>query len=275
VIFSRLNSAQITVESREYHKPLTINGVTVTFIPAGHIPGSAQIAVERDGQRWIVTGDYKLENDGISDPFEPVPCDVFISESTFGLPVFKWPKQEDVFREIKAWWDTNRMNGRSSLLLVYSLGKAQRVLHALAEHGPLLGHGAVVHLSEVLRHAGLSIPNIGKALVATERSHYTDSLILAPPSVFGSAWCKRLGTYEAASASGWMAMRGTRRRRGVAKGFVLSDHADWPGLLQAVKTSQASRVLLTHGYTAILARYFREQGMHAEELETLYQGDEE
>jgi putative mRNA 3-end processing factor len=253
------------VEGVGYGEILTINGISFSFHPAGHVPGSAQILVERDGERWVFSGDYKLESDGVSQPFEPVRCDVFISECTFGLPVFRWQLQEQVFADLHYWWRRNRDKGVSSILSAYSLGKAQRVLkHLDLSIGPVFVHPAVWNISEVL---GMIRPGTQCANMETKAE---GALVVAPPAVIGSSWLRRFGQHEVGVVSGWMAIRGIRRRRAVEKGFVLSDHADFQGLNEAVRATGAERVLLTHGYTAQFARWLSSLGIDADELKTDY-----
>jgi putative mRNA 3-end processing factor len=270
LLHTRLGTDPEHVEGVEYGEVRTINGIRFSFHPAGHVPGSAQILVERNGERWVFSGDYKVEADGVSTPFEAVPCNVFISECTFGLPVFRWQQQTDVFEEIHAWWRNNRERGISSILCAYSLGKAQRVLHHLdLSIGPVFVHSAVWSISEAL---GLTRDGTHRADADTKAE---GALVVAPPAVIGSPWLRRFGRHEVGVVSGWMAVRGIRRRRGVEQGFVLSDHADFPGLNQAIRATGAERVLLTHGYTAQFARWLCSNGLDADELKTDYGTDDE
>ncbi len=265
LLHSRLGTRPEQVEGVQYGDVRTINGISFSFHPAGHVPGSAQILVERSGERWVFSGDYKLESDGVSTPFEPVRCNVFISECTFGLPVFQWQPQEHVFADIHAWWRHNRERGISSILCAYSLGKAQRVIeHLDVSVGPVFIHPAVWTISEAL-----GLASVGTQC-ATAETKAEGALVIAPPAVIGSPWLRRFGQYEVGVVSGWMAIRGIRRRRGVEKGFVLSDHADFAGLNEAVRATQAERVLLTHGYTAQFARWLCSLGIAADELKTDY-----
>ncbi len=273
VIRQRLGA--ITLGTQAYGQPLRIGGVTVTFHPAGHVPGSAQIAVERGGEVWVVSGDYKVEPDGLSEPFAPVPCHAFISECTFGLPVFRWEAQSVIADGINRWWAANAALGRTSLIGAYSLGKAQRIM-AMADPatGPILTHGAVTVMTDILRAQGYPLPATTHVAPGVTAKTHPGALVIAPPSALGSPWARRFGDAAEASASGWMALRGIRRRRGASTGFVLSDHADWPGLNAAIKATGAERVFVTHGYTASFRRWLADQGYQAGIVETEYDGDD-
>jgi putative mRNA 3-end processing factor len=266
---------KIDVQGIEYAEKININGVCFSFHPAGHIPGSAQIRVEHKGEVWVASGDYKLEPDGISAPFESVKCHCFITESTFGLPAFKWKPQKEIFDEVNAWWRKNAEQGKASILTGYSLGKAQRLLANVdARIGPIYTHGAIDEINQLmLQHQIVDLPEMHRVVGLEKKEDYRGALIVAPPSVQGSAWLKKLQPYSLAMASGWMALRGIRRRRGADKGFVISDHADWDALNTAIKESAAERVLVTHGYTDIFSRWLQELGYDAQPLQTEY-GDE-
>jgi putative mRNA 3-end processing factor len=258
-----------------YGAPLKLGPVTVSFHPAGHILGSAQIRLESDGEVWVVSGDYKRADDPTCAPFEPVPCDVFVTEATFGLPIYRWDEPADVAREIFDWWEGNGRAKRAALLFCYALGKAQRILAELARFTDrvVFVHGAIEPLVECYRQAGVTmLPTQLVSETAKSRS-WSGELILAPPSAQGSPWMRRFGRCETAFASGWMRIRGTRRRRGVDRGFVLSDHADWPALLRTIRETGAHRVLTTHGYADTLARYLAEDGLEAAALRTAYEGE--
>ncbi len=262
-----------------YGQPVEHNGVRVSFHPAGHVLGSAQIRLEHQGEVWVVTGDYKLDPDPTCTAFEPVRCHTFLTESTFGLPVYRWDPVADIFAGIDAWWRANRDAGKTSLIYAYALGKAQRVMAGVdASIGPIYTHGAVEKVTRAYRDSGVSLPPttpVGEVAVTRGKSKpWPGSLVIAPPSAAGSPWARKFEPASEAVASGWMRVRGTRRRKAVDRGFVLSDHADWPGLLTAVRESGASRVLATHGFASILANYLREQGLDAGVIATRF-GDEE
>lgn len=266
---------EISAEGMAYGEQRVINGVKVSLHPAGHIVGSAQVRVEYKGEVWVASGDYNTQVVAGCVPFEPVSCHQFITESTFGLPVFHWKSDEVVFAEILEWWKRCREQGKNAVLFAYSLGKAQRILNGLPDVlGPIGCHAAVENTNEVLRAAGHAI----RPTIRVEREHkkgdFEGALIIAPPGADGSAWLKRFGPHETAFASGWMQLRGTRRRRNMDRGFVLSDHADWDGLLSAVKATGAEEVHVTHGYSAIFSAYLSELGYKAQAVETHY-GEEE
>ncbi|WP_313740814.1 ligase-associated DNA damage response exonuclease [Pseudomonas sp.] len=275
VLRSRLGQ-DINLQTLPYGERLVHNGVTLSLHPAGHVLGSAQVRLEYQGEVWVASGDYKVEPDGTCDPFVPVRCHTFITESTFGLPIYRWPSQAEIFAQVNAWWRGNVEQGKASVLFSYAFGKAQRLLHGIdASIGPILVHGAVEPLNRVYREAGIALPDTRYAGdVARNDPLLRSALIVAPPSAGGSSWMKRFGDYSDAFASGWMRLRGTRRRRGVDRGFVLSDHADWPGLLWAIEQTEAQRVMVTHGSVNTLVRYLCEQGLDARGFVTEY-GEED
>ena len=263
----------IDVRGLNWGETLTVNGVQFSFHPAGHVLGSSQIRVAYKGEVWVFSGDYKTENDGLCTPFEPVACHTFITECTFGLPVFTWKPQQTVFDEITKWWSKNRNEGRASVLLTYSLGKAQRILSGLqGQAGFIYTHGAIENMTDVLREA-IQMPPTQRITKATTKKELEGQLILAPPGAQGSGWMRRLPPHETAAASGWMAVRGTRRRRAVDKGFVISDHADWNGLISSIEQTGAERIYCTHGYTDIFARFLQEKGLDAYAVQTRYEGE--
>lgn len=274
IIKYRLGS-HINISGVDYGEKLIINGVKFTFTPAGHIIGSAQICVEYKGEKWVFSGDYKLQNDGISGQYEPIRCHHFITESTFGLPVFNWKPQSEVMAEINDWWQKNKEEGRVSILAAYSLGKAQRIINNVDHSiGKVFTHTAIENTNEVLRNQGEAILTTTLVDNTHTTKDYEGSLVLAPPAAINSNWSKRFKNLSDAAASGWMAIRGTRRRRSMDKGFVLSDHADWSDLNQAVKLSEAEHIYVTHGYTDIYSRYLSSIGYDAQVVKTAYEGDE-
>ena len=268
--------ADIALQTLAYGETITHHGVRLSLHPAGHVLGSAQVRLEHGGQVWVASGDYKLEDDGTCAPFEPVRCNTFITESTFGLPIYRWPSQPGLLADINAWWRANAQAGRASVLLCYAFGKAQRILHGVdASIGPILVHGAVEPLNAVYRAAGVQLaPTLRVTDDGVDAALLKTALVLAPPSAQGTAWLKRFGNYSDAFASGWMQLRGARRRRGVDRGFVMSDHADWPGLQRAIGATGAERVFVTHGSVAVLVRWLRENGLDGQSFHTEY-GDEE
>ena len=264
---------QISAEGLTFGETRQIGGALVSFHPAGHVPGSAQIRVEVGGEVWVVSGDYKLEEDGLSEPFTPVRCDTFITECTFGLPAFRWQPQAVVARQIADWWAANRAAGRISVLGAYGLGKAQRLMAALAAQGlpgPIATHGAIEVTTEILRNQGYALPPTQPVSLQKPDA---SCLVIAPPSALGSAWARKLGPVSEAFASGWMALRGVRRRRGPGTGFIVSDHADWPGLNRAIAETGASRIFATHGYTTAFQKWLAHQGYDAGIVSTEWQGE--
>ena len=281
VLRSRLG-AGLNLQGLAYGETVLHNGVRISLHPAGDVLGSAQVRVEHGGRVWVASGDYYLsahdERNPTCLPFEPVRCDCFITESTFALPVYRWRLQADVLADINAWWRSNAAQGRPSLLLAYSFGKAQRVLAGVdASIGPIVAHGAVLPINAAYRAAGVPLPEV-QALtdMPADRSSTRTlqaALVVAPPSVHASAWARRLGDFSDGFASGWMQLRGARRRQGVDRGFALSDHADWPGLQRAIAATGAQRVIVTHGQEAVLVRWLREQGLDAGSMQTPYGAD--
>jgi putative mRNA 3-end processing factor len=270
----RRRLGEIVVRGAAYGEAVDVGGVRISLHPAGHILGSAQIRVERKGEVWVASGDYKTEPDGTCAPFEPVRCHAFITESTFGLPIYRWRPQAEVAAGINAWWRANAAAGRASVVFAYALGKAQRVLALLDPSiGPILSHGAVEPMSAIYRERGVALPETSSPAGMAKAALKT-ALVLAPPSAAGSPWMKRFPDYADAFASGWMQVRGQRRRRGVDRGFVLSDHADWEGLNAAIAATGAAKVLVTHGSTATLARYLSERGLQAQAIHAEY-GEED
>lgn len=271
----RFRLGEISLQTARFGAQTQIGDATVSFHPAGHVPGSAQIRVAVRGEVWVVSGDYKLEPDPISEPFEPVRCHAFISECTFGLPVFTWDNPNIVTEQINDWWQANRAAGRFSVLGAYALGKAQRILSSV-DHtiGPILTHGAIENTNEILRAQGLSLPQTTRVTPDINPKHYPGALVLATPSAMGGGWMKRFRPAPStAFASGWMGVRGIRRRRAADRGFILSDHADWNGLNKAVRDTGAERIFVTHGYTQIFAKWLSEQGYEARIVETEFEGE--
>jgi putative mRNA 3-end processing factor len=267
---------EAVIEGHPFGQRLAMGDAVVSFHPAGHVLGSAQIRIEAGGEVWVISGDYKREADPSCEAFEVVPCDVFITEATFALPVYRWDPAGRAFEEVVAWWDANAAAGRASVLFCYALGKAQRVLAELASRTEreVLVHGAVEALLDTYREAGVRLPPIRPVGPRPRgREDFAGALAIAPPSAFGSTWLRRFGDCSTGFASGWMRVRGRRRWRGFDRGFVISDHADWPGLLETIRATGARRVLATHGYSDTLARYLREQGLEAAPLPTRFEGE--
>jgi putative mRNA 3-end processing factor len=275
----RTRLGNIDVQTLPYGKSIEYFGMRVSFHPAGHVLGSAQVRLERQGRVWVASGDYFVagssddprEDNATCAPFEPVRCHCFVTESTFGLPIYRWQPQLDVFAAINAWWRGNVASGRASLLLAYSFGKAQRILKGVdSSIGPIIVHGAIEPINLAYRAAGVTLPPTQRVTEIADKSLLTRALVVAPPSAQVSPWTRRFGDYSDAFASGWMQLRGARRRRSVDRGFVLSDHADWPGLQRAIAASGAERVIVTHGHEAVMVRWLTEQGYEASSFHTDY-----
>ncbi|MDQ3020558.1 MAG: ligase-associated DNA damage response exonuclease [Bacteroidota bacterium] len=264
----------IYAEGIEYGIKTEINEVIISLHPAGHVPGSAQVRLEYMGEVAVVSGDYKLESDGLTEAFEPVKCNTFVTESTFGLPVYKWKAQEEIFNDINNWWKRNKENGKTSVICGYSLGKAQRILFNIDKTiGKIFGHGAVTMINEIMINEGINLPAVERVTTLTSKKDFAGSLIIAPPSAIGSSWLKKFYPYSLGYASGWMNVRGAKRRQALDIGFALSDHADWDGLNKAIKETEAEKIYVTHGYTSVFVKWLREIGYDAYELETKFVGE--
>jgi putative mRNA 3-end processing factor len=274
----RARLGDVPLQTLDWGVALHQRDVRLSLHPAGHVLGSAQVRIEQRGRVWVASGDYFASGHDERNPtcsaFEPLRCHCFITESTFGLPVYRWPAQARLFADINAWWQGNAAAQRPSLLLAYSLGKAQHLLAGVDPSiGPILVHVAVEPLNEAYRAAGVRLAPTRPAAQARTRAAWSGALIVAPPAVHGSAWARRFGDFSDAFASGWMQLRGARRRQGVDRGFVLSDHADWPGLQAAIRATGAERVIVTHGYEAVMVRWLREQGLQAQSFHTEFGDD--
>ncbi|MEO6034435.1 MAG: ligase-associated DNA damage response exonuclease [Verrucomicrobiota bacterium] len=275
VLQERLGSAA-HIETLSYDERISRNGVTISFHPAGHILGSGQIRLEHGGEIWVVSGDYKTENDGISGAFEPVPCHTFVTESTFALPIYRWRPQSEIFSGINNWWRENQLKERTSVLFSYSLGKSQRVLSGLdGAIGPIFLHGAVKKFVEAYEMEGVKFPAVEHADAEKIKSSRGKALVIAPGSADNSPWLRKFGDVSTAFASGWMQVRGPRRRRSLDRGFVLSDHADWKGLLASIEATGAERIWATHGYTGPLVQWLREKGKEADAIKTHFERENE
>lgn len=273
ILKSRLGQ-DIHIDGIEYGARIVHNGVTISLHPAGHVLGSAQVRMEHKGEVWVASGDYKVDPDRTCVPFEPVRCDTFITESTFGLPIYRWESEQSIFDDINGWWRKNAAEGRCSVVFAYSFGKAQRILSGLDPTiGPIVCHGAAETLNRVYREGGVDLPPT-KMATDVDKAALKTAIVIAPPSAAGSAWMKRFGDYSDAFASGWMQLRGARRRRGVDRGFILSDHADWPGLMTAIRATEAPRVIVTHGSIPVMVRWLRQVGLDASGFDTEYGDDE-
>lgn len=252
------------------------NGVEISFHPSGHIIGSAQVRVEYNGEVWVISGDYKTENDGISGQFEPVKCHTFVTESTFGLPVYRWRPQSEVYEDIRTWVAAQLDRGISAVLQAYSLGKSQRLLDALRPFsGKIFAHGAILQIQEALAADGHDFPRVERLTDAVPAERRKGCIFITPAPVETLRAAKLIGPWRSAQCSGWMQVRGNRRREGGDKGFVLSDHADWDGLCAAVKATGAEKVFVTHGFQSVFSRYLTESGIEAAEVRTQFGSEEE
>ncbi|MNK03343.1 Beta-lactamase superfamily domain protein [compost metagenome] len=262
------------VETLPYSETIDINGVKLSMFPAGHVIGSAQIRLEYKGEIVVVSGDYKTEYDGISTAFEPVKCHTFVSESTFGLPIYKWQPQQLIFDSIDSWIADNHARNKTSVLVAYSLGKAQRLIQNLKADYPIYVHRTIAALNAAFQSAGVELPATLQINPEIKKDELQKGIVIVPPALADSKWIKSLTNPATGICSGWMVVRAGRRWRSADAGFALSDHADWPGLLDAIKATGAEKVMVTHGSTAIFSRYLNEIGIEAEEVKTQY-GDEE
>lgn len=267
----KLRLGDNSYQALAWEETVYLNGVKISLHPAGHIIGSSQVRVEKDGEVWVVSGDYKVENDGLSGAFEPVKCNVFVTESTFGLPIYHWKPQEEIFQNIQNWILQNHQAGKTSVLMAYSLGKSQRLLPCVAATGlPIFLHGAVFNVHQTLVDAGWKLPPVQRVQPDMPKELFKGNIVIAPGSADGTPWMKRFSPYSVGVCSGWMQVRGNVRRRNVDAGFALSDHADWNGLLQAIEATGAQKIFVTHGFQAALSRYLNERGIESGEVKTEY-----
>lgn len=267
--------ADISIETLPYGVTKVINGVKVSLHPAGHIVGSAQIRMEYNGFVSVASGDYKVENDHISTPLEIVKCNEFVTESTFGLPIYNWLDQRQMFNNIKNWISGNRHNQRTSIFIAYSLGKAQRLMKGLEGVAPILVHSSIDRLNKAIESAGIELPETSLWHADIPKTDVQGNIVILPPSLLGTNVIKRIPNGAIAICSGWMQVRGSRRWQSADAGFAVSDHADWQGLLDTIKATGAEQVFVTHGYTATFSKYLNEIGISAKEVATQYGNDEE
>ena len=274
-LLQRRFGSDARIEPLPYGRRLKLGDVVVSFHPAGHVLGSAQVRVEGPDGVWVVSGDYKRAADPTCAPFEPVRCDTFVTESTFGLPIYRWDPASDVVAEIHAWWRDNAEAGRSSVLFCYTIGKAQRVLAELSRvtDRAVYVHGMMLGTIDAYREVGIAMLPVKTATEAPRGTSFAGELVLAPLPARGTPWMRRLGDLSDAFASGLMRVRGVRRQRAFDRGFVLSDHADWPALLDTIAETGAARVLATHGHAEALARHLREHGLESGVMRTAWEGE--
>ncbi len=267
--------ADIVVESLDYNDPLMINGVKLSFHPAGHIIGSAQVRLEYQGFVTVVSGDYKTENDGISTPFELVRCHEFVTESTFGLPIYNWIPDKDIGEEMRKWVQQNQAQDKTSVFVGYTLGKAQRLMKTLDGIGRLYVHYAVANTNAAIEEAGIKLPETRTLHLEEDRKQLQGQVVIVPPSLLGTSIIKKIPQAAIAICSGWMQVRGNRRWQAADAGFAISDHADWNGLLNTVKATGAEKVHVTHGSVAVFTRYLNEIGIEAHEVKTAFGENED
>lgn len=275
-ILRRRLGRDLALATHRYGEVFELGEARVSLHPAGHVLGSAQVRIEVAGEVWVVSGDYKREADPSCAPFELVECDGFVTEATFALPIYRWDRGERVVDDILAWWDENARQRRASILFCYALGKAQRLLAEIRARGErtVWLHGALAGMVDAYREAGVPLAPTALVGEAPKGERFAGELVLAPPSAMGTSWIRRFAEPSTGFVSGWMRVRGQRRRRGYDRGFVLSDHVDWPDVLRTVAETGARRVLCTHGYADTLARYLREErGLEAARIDTLFEGE--
>jgi putative mRNA 3-end processing factor len=267
--------ADLNIQTLPYNEEISINGVRLSLFPAGHVIGSSQIRLEYKGEVCVVSGDYKVEYDGISTAFEPVKCHTFVSESTFGLPIYKWQPQQQIFKQITDWVSDNRDKGKTSVLVAYSLGKAQRLIKNLDQCGNIYVHNSIANLNDGFLRAGVDLPETIRISPEIKKETLQQGLVIVPPALADGKWIKTLQNAATGVCSGWMRVRAGRRWRSADAGFALSDHADWPGLLEAIKATEAEKVFVTHGFTSTFSKYLNEIGIASEEVKTQYGSDED
>jgi putative mRNA 3-end processing factor len=249
--------------------------VQVSLHPAGHIIGSAQVRLEYQGRVTVVSGDYKIQNDGLSTPFEPVKCDEFVTESTFGLPIYHWLNVAQQKEQLQQWVLNNQANKKTAVIIGYSLGKAQRIMKALEGIAPLLVHYSIGRLNQAYESAGVHLPAYQVIDLREDRKQLDNGIVILPPALFDSTLIRKIPNRADAICSGWMQVRGAKRWQSADAGFAISDHADWSGLLEAIKATGAEKVYVTHGQTAVFTRYLNETGIAAEEVKTEFGSEEE
>ena len=274
-ILQKRIAEDISVETLDYSDTKYINGVKLSMHPAGHIIGSAQIRLEHHNFVSVVSGDYKIVNDQLSTPFELVKCNEFVTESTFGLPIYNWLSNDEIFSELRNWVIANQSDNKTSIFIAYSLGKAQRLMKALQGLAPLYVHGAIARLNEAIESSGITLPVANTWNSATDKNDLRGNIVILPPSLLGTNVIKKIPNGAIAICSGWMQVRGSRRWQSADAGFAISDHADWNGLLQTVHHTGAQKIYVTHGYTSAFSRYLAEKGLDAQEVHTHYGNEDE
>ena len=267
--------ADISIESMPYATEKMVNGVKVSFFPAGHIIGSAQIRLEYKGKIVVFSGDYKVKNDNLTVPFEPIKCHEFITESTFGLPIYNWQKEEDLQQQMQNWVKSNQERNRTSVFIGYSLGKAQRIMKLIEGISDIYVHTAIHNINEAISSSGIDLPKTKRWTAESDKKQVQNNIVIVPPSLIGSNMIRRIPNSATAICSGWMQIRGNKRWQSVDAGFPVSDHADWNGLLSAVRATEAEKVYVTHGSQATFSKYLNEIGIYSEEVKTEYGTNED
>lgn len=265
----------IDIESMGYDEPKMVNGVQVSFFPAGHVIGSAQIRLEYKGFVVVFTGDYKVKDDHLTVPFEPVKCHEFITESTFGLPIYNWLPEDDIQKQMQNWVHNNQQHNRTSVFIGYSLGKAQRIMKLMEGVDKMYVHSAIHNLNNAIEGSGIALPKTELLTYDFKKEDLQNRIVIVPPALLGSKLLKKIPNAATAICSGWMQIRGNRRWQAVDAGFAVSDHADWNGLLSAVKATEAEKVYVTHGSQATFSKYLNEIGIPSAEVKTEYGNDED
>lgn len=272
----QLRLGENNYQTLAWNEPIFINGVKISLHPAGHIIGSSQVRVEYKGEVWVFTGDYKTEDDGISGQYEAIRCNSFITESTFGLPIYTWKPQQEIYNNIQDWVLQNQQDDKTSVLIAYSLGKAQRVMDAVKNiTDTVYVHGAIFNMQQVLDTLGYSFLQVKRISADTTKQELKNAIVIAPPSADGTPWMKKLNPYRLGLCSGWMQVRGNVRRRNADIGFALSDHCDWNGLLSSISATGAENVYVTHGFQSVLSKYLNEKGIAAWEVKTQYGAEDD
>lgn len=259
VLKSRIG-ANISLQLLDYNEIIDINGVKISLHPAGHIPGSSQIRLSYKSEIWVVAGDYKLNDDQLSTKFETVSCTHFISESTFGLPIFNWKPEKEVFHELNEYWFNCSQNQEILVVAAYSLGKAQRIIKNLnRDIGTIYCHSAICEMNLALESQGLTFGNWTRLDLNKIKELPKNSVIVCPPNAIGALRDKNIQYLNYVSCSGWMALRGTKNWGNFDAGFVLSDHADWNELETACLNTGAENIFVTHGYVEVFSRFMQEK----------------
>jgi putative mRNA 3-end processing factor len=265
-----------SVRALAYGETIARDGVEITLVPAGHVLGSAQVVVRWRGLTMVVSGDYKRRRDPTCPPFEPIPCDVFVTEATFGLPVYRHPDDADEIAKLVK--SVKQFPERTHLVGAYALGKAQRLIRLIREAGwdrTLYVHGAFERLNALYGEFGVELGPLAPATTDVAKSAFAGEIVIAPPGALADRWARRFADPVSAFASGWMRVRARARQRGVELPLVISDHADWDELTQTLAELAPGEVWITHGREEALARWAELHGLPARALALVGYEDEE